>query len=67
MKDSIPFPSSYAHFFTSLPHIHFSHFDDTCNLGSNDSTKLKESFLFFIPFWRAVLALVLECYVDTRK
>jgi hypothetical protein len=48
----------------SLPYTHFSHIGDTCNLGSNGSTKLKESLLFSIPFWRAALVLVLECYAS---
>jgi hypothetical protein len=60
MKDFIPFPSSYVH--SATPHIHFSHLSDTCNLGSNGFTKLKESMLSLIPFWRAALTLVPECY-----
>jgi hypothetical protein len=50
-------------FIPSLPHMHFFHFTDTCYLGSNDSTKLLEPLLSLIPFWRAAVALVLECYV----
>jgi hypothetical protein len=46
-----------------LPYLHFSYFGDTCNLGSDGSTKVKESLLSLIPFWKAALALVLECYV----
>jgi hypothetical protein len=53
-------------FIPSLPHIHFSYFDYICNLGSNGSSKLKGSLLFLIPFWRAALALILECYVHWR-
>jgi hypothetical protein len=49
-----------------LPHMFCSHFGDTCNLGFNGSTKLKESLLSLIPFWRATLALVLECYVQPK-
>jgi hypothetical protein len=44
--------------------MYFSHFGDTCNFGSNGSTKLKESLLSLILFWRASLALVLESYVN---
>jgi hypothetical protein len=44
-------------FTPSLLHMHFSHFGDACNLGSNGSTKLKKSL------WKAALALVLESYV----
>jgi hypothetical protein len=58
MKDFIPFPNSTP----SLSHTYFSHFGDTSNLGSNGFTKLKESLLSLIPFWKAILALVLECY-----
>jgi hypothetical protein len=51
-----------------LPHVCFFHFSDTYSLGSNGSTKLLESLLSLIPFLRADLALVLECYVcDTIK
>jgi hypothetical protein len=46
-----------------LPHACFFHFSDTCSLGSIGSTKFLESMLSLIPFWRAGLALVLECYV----
>jgi hypothetical protein len=42
--------------------MHFFHFSDTCNLGSNGSTKILESLLSLIPFWKATLALVLESY-----
>jgi hypothetical protein len=45
-----------------LPHVCFFHFSDTCNLGSNGSTKFLESLLTLIPFQRADPALVLECY-----
>ena len=62
MKDFVPFSRSI--FTPSISHMHFSHFGDTCNLGVNGSTKLKEALLSLIPFWRATLALVLECYVD---
>jgi hypothetical protein len=46
-----------------LPHTCFFHFSDTCSLDSNRSTKFLESMLSLIPFWKAGLALVLECYV----
>jgi hypothetical protein len=49
---------------SSVPHMHFFHFSDTCYLGSNDSTKFLESIVVFIFFWRAALALVLECYTS---
>jgi hypothetical protein len=45
-----------------MPHACFLYFSDTCNLGSNGSTKFLESMLFFIPFWRAGPTLVLEYY-----
>jgi hypothetical protein len=45
-----------------LPHVCFFHFSDTCSLGFHGSTKFWESSLSLIPFQRANLALVLECY-----
>jgi hypothetical protein len=49
-------------FTPSLPHIHFFHFSNTCYLNSNGSTKFLESIVVLIPFWKANLAVVLECY-----
>jgi hypothetical protein len=49
-----------------LSHACFFHFSDTCSLGSNGSTKFLESMLSLISFWRAGLALVLECYVPLK-
>jgi hypothetical protein len=46
----------------SLSHMYFFHFSDTCYIGSNGSTKFLESTVVFDSFWRATLALVLECY-----
>jgi hypothetical protein len=60
MEDFIPF--QVVMLIPSLPHVHFSHFDDICNLGSNGSIELKESMLSLIPFRKATLTLVPECY-----
>jgi hypothetical protein len=48
-----------------LPHMHFFHFDDTCYLGSNGSTKFLEFIIAFDSFLKAVIALVLDCYATS--
>jgi hypothetical protein len=48
-----------------LAHVCFFHFNDTCSLNSNGSTKFLESLLSLILFQKADLALLLECYVVT--
>jgi hypothetical protein len=43
--------------------MYYFHFSDMCHLGFNGSTKFWNPLLSLIPFWKAALALVLECYV----
>jgi hypothetical protein len=53
-------------FTPSMPHMHFFHFCETCNLDSNSSTKILGTIVVFYSFWRATLALVLEYHEEIQ-